>query len=368
MPAMRRYAGTVYAGLDVADAVARRRRLAGRELLIFSGLFGVLRGAEPVPAYRVPAQAVLPGLGVLASFWRRQLTELIGPTARPPRPDRRPALHRLRRDVAAGPGQLAGPAAAERPGAVPAARRQLRGDQLPVEAGQGPARGRAAGTGRRPAARCAARRTCWPAWQALGGADAGCTAPAARRSRPWTCTSDPGGGWDFRFSQYRLMRLDHLSYAAGPEGLASCVQRLGAQLGAGFIDGGLHPRFGTRNFVLPLAGGVYLEVVEALDHPAVETAPVRPRGEGPQAGRRRLAELGGRGHRPGRGRAAAGPAGGRRAPGPPGRLRPALEADRHQRHRRRPAAALVHPLGVGQVRAPGGGRRQGPAGAAGHRR
>jgi hypothetical protein len=69
------------------------------------------------------------------------------------------------------------------------------------------------------------------------------------------------------------MRLDHLSYAAGPEGLAACVQRLGSHLSAGFSDGGLHPRFGTRNFVLPLAGGVYLEVVEALDHPAVEAAP-----------------------------------------------------------------------------------------------
>lgn len=69
------------------------------------------------------------------------------------------------------------------------------------------------------------------------------------------------------------MRLDHLSYAAGPEGIASCVQRLGGRLGAGFTDGGLHPSFGTRNFVLPLAGGCYLEVVEALDHPAVDRAP-----------------------------------------------------------------------------------------------
>ncbi len=69
------------------------------------------------------------------------------------------------------------------------------------------------------------------------------------------------------------MRLDHVSYACSPGELADVVQRIGADLGAPFSDGGLHPAFGTRNFVLPLAHGSYLEVVAALDHPAAEKAP-----------------------------------------------------------------------------------------------
>lgn len=68
------------------------------------------------------------------------------------------------------------------------------------------------------------------------------------------------------------MRLDHLSYAAGYDGMQGTAKRLGDMLGCRFVDGGVHPRFGTRNMILPLAEGVYLEVVEALDHPAADKA------------------------------------------------------------------------------------------------
>ena len=69
------------------------------------------------------------------------------------------------------------------------------------------------------------------------------------------------------------MRLDHVSYACAPSELAEVVQRIGSDLGAVFMDGGIHPSFGTRNFILPLAGGTYVEVVAALDHPAADKAP-----------------------------------------------------------------------------------------------
>jgi len=69
------------------------------------------------------------------------------------------------------------------------------------------------------------------------------------------------------------MRLDHISYVTSHNQLADTVQRLGSRLGTTFVDGGVHPRFGTRNFTMPLLNGQYLEVVCPLDHPATETSP-----------------------------------------------------------------------------------------------
>ncbi|WP_018157364.1 VOC family protein [Demetria terragena] len=79
------------------------------------------------------------------------------------------------------------------------------------------------------------------------------------------------------------MRIDHVVYAAEPDGLGATAKRLGERLGIEVVDGGLHPRFGTRNEIIPLDGHRFLEVVEPLDHPASDKAPfgkaVRARSE-----------------------------------------------------------------------------------------
>ncbi len=69
------------------------------------------------------------------------------------------------------------------------------------------------------------------------------------------------------------MRLDHVSYAAEHDGLGATAERLAKLLDVDPVDGGVHPRFGTRNVIFPLAKSRYVEVVEVLDHPASDKAP-----------------------------------------------------------------------------------------------
>lgn len=79
------------------------------------------------------------------------------------------------------------------------------------------------------------------------------------------------------------MRVDHVVYAAEQDGARATAERLAGTLGVEPVDGGVHPRFGTRNVILPLADERYVEVVEVLDHPASDKAPfgqvVRARSE-----------------------------------------------------------------------------------------
>ncbi|MBT9255473.1 VOC family protein [Phycicoccus sp. MAQZ13P-2] len=69
------------------------------------------------------------------------------------------------------------------------------------------------------------------------------------------------------------MRVDHVVYAAEHDGVHATAERLAKLIGVEPVDGGVHPRFGTRNVILPLAHERYVEVVEVLDHPASDKAP-----------------------------------------------------------------------------------------------
>ncbi|MCH8611532.1 VOC family protein [Arsenicicoccus dermatophilus] len=69
------------------------------------------------------------------------------------------------------------------------------------------------------------------------------------------------------------MRVDHVSYAAEPDGSIATAERLAERLGVEPVYGGVHPAFGTRNVILPLAHERYVEVVESLDHPVCDKAP-----------------------------------------------------------------------------------------------
>ncbi|GHG48133.1 hypothetical protein GCM10012320_15200 [Sinomonas cellulolyticus] len=69
------------------------------------------------------------------------------------------------------------------------------------------------------------------------------------------------------------MRMDHVSYACEEDGLLATTERISNALGVEAVKGGVHPRFGTRNMIIPLTNHHYLEVVEVLDHPASDKAP-----------------------------------------------------------------------------------------------
>ena len=69
------------------------------------------------------------------------------------------------------------------------------------------------------------------------------------------------------------MRLDHVSYVAAHDQISDVVNRIGSQIGTAFVDGGIHPKFGTRNFTAPLLNGQYIEIVCPLDHPATDATP-----------------------------------------------------------------------------------------------
>lgn len=67
------YSGVLYEALDVASMSAPARRRAASWLAVTSGLFGLLRPADRIPAYRLSGDVSLPGIGTVSTYWGRRL-------------------------------------------------------------------------------------------------------------------------------------------------------------------------------------------------------------------------------------------------------------------------------------------------------
>jgi cytoplasmic iron level regulating protein YaaA (DUF328/UPF0246 family) len=65
------YTGVLYDALDLP--ALHRRGIATGHVLIFSGLWGVLRPSDRIPHYRCSATAKLPRVGPVSAAWRKAL-------------------------------------------------------------------------------------------------------------------------------------------------------------------------------------------------------------------------------------------------------------------------------------------------------
>lgn len=76
-PAGELYTGVLYDALGLDSLGTAARRLAGKSLLVFSGLWGAVRVGDRIPPYRCSMGVKLPGPGALGAFWRAPMAEVM---------------------------------------------------------------------------------------------------------------------------------------------------------------------------------------------------------------------------------------------------------------------------------------------------
>jgi cytoplasmic iron level regulating protein YaaA (DUF328/UPF0246 family) len=76
-PAHRIYSGVLYDALGYQSLTAAQRRKADEQVLVISALWGAIRFADRVPAYRLSMGTSLPDVGRLASFWKPQISDAL---------------------------------------------------------------------------------------------------------------------------------------------------------------------------------------------------------------------------------------------------------------------------------------------------
>jgi uncharacterized protein len=77
LPAVDRYTGVLYDALDVGSLTRAQRTRAAARLAVGSALFGFVRAEDRIPAYRLSAGSVLPGLPTLRALWKPVLSPVL---------------------------------------------------------------------------------------------------------------------------------------------------------------------------------------------------------------------------------------------------------------------------------------------------
>lgn len=77
LPAIERYTGVLYQGLEAGTLGAVARRRLDRSVLVVSGLWGLVAPTDPIPHYKLKMSANLPPLGKLSTWWRPAVTDAV---------------------------------------------------------------------------------------------------------------------------------------------------------------------------------------------------------------------------------------------------------------------------------------------------
>jgi cytoplasmic iron level regulating protein YaaA (DUF328/UPF0246 family) len=80
-PAAEVYTGVLYEALDAATLAPPAREWLGARAVVFSGLWGVVRLGDRIPAYRCPVAVTLPVVGGLTAYWKKTLAPALTPAA-----------------------------------------------------------------------------------------------------------------------------------------------------------------------------------------------------------------------------------------------------------------------------------------------
>jgi cytoplasmic iron level regulating protein YaaA (DUF328/UPF0246 family) len=77
LPVSRLYTGVLYENLALDELSPEAVQRANEQILVFSGLWGVLRLTDRIPPYRLAMGVTLPPEGKLAALWRPALKEAL---------------------------------------------------------------------------------------------------------------------------------------------------------------------------------------------------------------------------------------------------------------------------------------------------